>query len=168
MSQSLRILLSVVLIWPVAYHGFSIAGKPVDLVASDFLPLALAIALGRAIPFRDLQALRLRTSFRLAAFWCAAFVVCCLAIAAFGFVASGEKIRVASALKFVKPISFFLVGQLLAPVLGTVNFLQILPRTCLGLIWPVGFPPFWPQGFPTGPGAKRLAVSNSTDIRTRR
>jgi O-antigen ligase len=105
-------LVALAAMYPVAIRVMESDGKPVDLVLSDFLYLLIVLTPPRkllAIP-EGVELKKLAT-IRVAAVVCIAY---CLALSLTGYAGSGEASRLISAAKFVKPMSFVLLGTYLS------------------------------------------------------
>ncbi len=115
-------LVALLVTLPLAFQAAEVAGKPVDLVGSDLLFLLLVFIPRR----RDLVIPRGVALWRFSIARMAAVVVLlyCMGLAATACAESSELSRVASAVKFAKPIVFVLLGAYLSAITSPVVLLQ--------------------------------------------
>ena len=115
-------LVAIAAMYPVALRLAETGGKPVDAVLSDALYLLIVLT-----PPRRLLAvpqgidLRLLATIRVAAVACICY---CLALSLVGYAASTEVSRIVSAVKFIKPMTFVLLGTYLAMIFPPLLLLR--------------------------------------------
>ena len=115
-------LIAIAAVWPIAIRVTEMGGKPVDLVLSDFLfalvvltPPRTFLAIPEGTDLKKLAAIRLSAG---------ACVLYCLGLSLIGYAASTELSRIVSAVKFVKPVMFVLLGAYLAMVFPPLLLLR--------------------------------------------
>jgi O-antigen ligase len=115
-------LIAIAAVYPVAIRLTDMGGKPVDAVLSDALYLLILLT-----PPRKLLTipkgvdLRILATVRISAFACIAYS---LGLSLVGYATSTEFSRVVSAIKFVKPMTFVLLGTYLAMIFPPVLLLK--------------------------------------------
>lgn len=115
-------LVAVAAVYPVAFRLTETGGKPVDVVLSDALFFLIVLTPPRrmlAIPTG--VDLRLLATIRVAATICIGYS---LALSLVGYATSAELSRIASAVKFVKPLSFVLLGTYLAMIFPPIQLIR--------------------------------------------
>jgi O-antigen ligase len=115
-------LIAIAAVYPVAFRLADIGGKPVDAVLSDFLYLLILLTPPRKLLTIPAGVdLRILATVRVSAFACIAYS---LGLSLVGYATSTEFSRVVSAIKFVKPMSFVLLGTYLAMIFPPVLLLR--------------------------------------------
>src|SRR5690606_19835093 len=115
-------LIAIAAVYPVAFRLADVGGKPVDAVLSDFLYLLILLAPPRKLLTIPAGVdLRILATVRVTAFACIAYS---LALSLVGYATSTEFSRVISAIKFVKPMTFVLLGTYLAMIFPPVLLLR--------------------------------------------
>ncbi|MGD9856180.1 MAG: O-antigen ligase family protein [Planctomycetaceae bacterium] len=116
---------------PVAFRLAEFAGKPVDLVASDLLFLLLIFVPKR----RDLVIPRGIVLWRLSMVRVSAAVMLlyCGVLASVAYAESSDMSRVASAIKFAKPLAFVMLGTFMAAVTPPVGMLRRISLAFAGM-----------------------------------
>ena len=115
-------LIAVAAVWPIAIRISEMGGKPVDLVFSDFLFLLVVLTPPRTfLTIPEGTDLKKLAAIRLIA---AACVLYGLGLSLLGYAASTELSRIVSAVKFVKPVTFVLLGAYLAMIFPPLLLLR--------------------------------------------
>ena len=115
-------LVAIAAMYPIALRLAETGGKPVDAVLSDALFLLVLLTPPRrmlAIP-QGVDLRRLAT-IRVSATICICY---CLALSLVGWAGSAELSRIISAVKFVKPLTFVLLGTYLAMIFPPLLLLR--------------------------------------------
>lgn len=115
-------LIAIAAVYPVAFRLADVGGKPVDAVLSDFLYLLILLTPPRKLLTIPAGVdLRILATVRVSAFVCIAYS---LGLSLVGYATSTEFSRVVSAIKFVKPMTFVLLGTYLAMLFPPVLLLR--------------------------------------------
>ncbi len=132
MTQFWLWILAVMIVWPIHSTAATVGNKPIELICSDLLFLAMPIA----YPFIRSKATKLQLqqvtakvrSYKLVPLLALIFVVYATALAGVGLGMSGEMLRVYSAFKLVKPVAFVFLGLLLGAWTDPLEFVGIVGR----------------------------------------
>jgi O-antigen ligase len=125
-------MLGTMVVWPVHSNIATVSSKPVDLMLSDALLIALPLAYAfiRSKPTKA-QISAVKGPIRFYSFTPTMALLCIVyvtALAGIGLGLSGEMVRVLSAFKLAKPMGFVFLGLLLGSWTDPLEFMDIFSR----------------------------------------